>query len=55
MSEMSNFFKKPNSKIVPPTSIFAQVEDRTVLPSPIDLWGAGVHGLQEKVSSGTNM
>jgi hypothetical protein len=26
---------------MPSTSIFAQVEDRSVLPSTIDLWGGG--------------
>ena len=50
---MSNFFEKPKSKILPSTSIFAQVVDRTVLPSTIDLclyiclynvrgWGEGL-------------
>jgi hypothetical protein len=38
MSEMSNFSEKPKSKIVPSTSIFAQIVDRT---STIDRWGGG--------------
>jgi hypothetical protein len=36
MSEMSNFFESTKSKIVLSTSIFAQVVDRTFLPSTID-------------------
>jgi hypothetical protein len=43
MSEMSNFFEKPKLKIVPSTLIFAQVEDRTVLPLTIDRGGGGTH------------
>ncbi len=34
---MSNFFEKPKSKIMPSTSIFAQVVDGTVLPLTIAL------------------
>jgi hypothetical protein len=47
-SERTNFFEKPKSKIMPSNSIFEQVEDRTVLPSTINLWGGGGGGHAEK-------
>jgi hypothetical protein len=45
---MSNFFEKPKSKIVPSTSIFAQVVDWTVLPSTINRWWGGRGGERKK-------
>ncbi len=50
MSERLIFFE-PKSQIVPSTSIFAKVDDRTVLPSTIDPGGGGG---EHKTTSGSH-